>query len=85
MHELHPPQEGVSHLLAKIDSVNSIDLSTELMKLPEVDEEEVDNMILTKKERGLKIRIWNNLNKEWLTEQNERKRKKKEQAKKIKS
>ena len=55
------------------------------MKVPEIDEEEINNMILSEKERNLKTRIWNNLNKEWLTEQNEKKRKKKEQAKKVKS
>ena len=55
-----------------------------MMKLPEIDEEEIDKMILDKNERDFKSRLWNNLNREWITEQNEKKRKKKEHAKKIK-
>lgn len=42
-------------------------------------------MILNKEEREFKTRVWNNLNREWLTEQKKRKREKKEQAKRIKS
>lgn len=41
-------------------------------------------MILNKEEREFKTRVWNNLNREWLTEQKKRKREKKEQAKRIK-
>ena len=55
-----------------------------MMNLPEIDEEEIDKMILKKDEREFKSRVWNNLNREWLTLQNEKKREKKEAAKRIK-
>ena len=52
---------------------NNGDLTTEMMKLPEIDEEEIEKfMILDKQEREFKARVWNNLNREWLTEQNEK-------------
>ena len=34
-------------------------------------------MILTEQERSFKDRVWKNLNKQWITEQNEKKRLKK--------
>ena len=52
--------------------------------LPEIDEVEIDKMILDKKERDFKARLWQNLNIEWLKTQNKRKRDLKAQAKKIK-
>ena len=42
-------------------------------------------MILKPEERDFKTRVWNNLNKEWLEDQQERKRKKKEMKKKQKT
>ena len=52
--------------------------------LPEIDEAEIDKMILDKKERDFKARLWQNLNIEWLKTQNKKKRDLKAQAKKIK-
>lgn len=42
-------------------------------------------MLLKPEERDFKTRVWQNLNKDWLEEQTERKRKKKELIKKQKS
>lgn len=41
-------------------------------------------MILKPEERDFKKRVWQNLNKDWLEDQQERKRKKKELSKKAK-
>ena len=45
-----------------------------MMELPEIDEEEIDKMILEKKERDFKDIVWQNLNHEWLKTQKKKKR-----------
>ena len=57
----------------------------DLDTISDVDESEIDKMILKPEERDFKTRVWNNLNKEWLEDQQERKRKKKEMKKKQKT
>jgi transcription factor IIIB subunit 2 len=52
--------------------------------LSDVDDAEIDQLILTEEERKLKTLLWNNLNKEWIQEQQKKKREKKER-KKLKS
>ena len=42
--------------------------------LSDVDDAEIDQLILTEEERKLKTILWNNLNKEWILEQQEKKR-----------
>ena len=37
-------------------------------KLPAVDEEEIEKMILKEDEKALKTRLWNTLNQDWLTD-----------------
>ena len=37
-------------------------------KLPVVDEEEIEKMILKDDEKALKTRLWNTLNQDWLTD-----------------
>ena len=37
-------------------------------KLPAVDEEEIEKMILKDDEKALKTRLWNTLNQDWLTD-----------------
>lgn len=49
--------------------------------LSDVDDAEIDQLILTEEERKLKTILWNNLNKEWILEQQEKKRQKKEKKK----
>jgi len=46
--------------------------------LIEVDDSVIDKMILNEQERKLKTRLWNNLHKDWIVEQKEKKRKQKE-------
>ena len=41
-----------------------VDLST----LSDIDEAEVEKLLLEPKERELKTRLWNNLNKDWIIE-----------------
>ena len=49
-----------------------------------VDEEEIDDMIITsKEERDFKDRMWKRLNKDWIIKQNIRKRNQKAYAKQI--
>ena len=47
----------------------------------DADSPEINQLILTADERKLKTIIWNNLNKDWIKEQHEKKRKKKEERK----
>lgn len=54
----------------------------EIDNISDVDEEEIEKMILKPEERDFKTRVWNNLNKDWIKDQKERKRKKKEIQKK---
>ncbi|CDW72004.1 transcription factor iiib 90 kda subunit [Stylonychia lemnae] len=49
--------------------------------LSDVDDAEIDQLILTEEERKLKTILWNNLNKDWIQEQYEKKRLKKEKRK----
>lgn len=45
--------------------------------LPAISDADIDKMILTDQERLFKARIWNNLNKQWLVDQKQKKRNKK--------
>ena len=45
--------------------------------LPSIKEGEIEKMILNEQERSFKDRVWKNLNKQWITDQNDRKRLKK--------
>ncbi len=62
----------LAHLKTDIDGVIS---------LSDVDDAEIDDMILSESEQRLKKVIWNNLNADWLKDQKEKKRIRKEQAK----
>ena len=42
--------------------------------LPAINEEEIKKMILSEEEKNFKDRVWKNLNKQWIAEQNEKKR-----------
>ena len=77
------PDPSIANILAPYDQSNQ-DLSIQMHALPEIDEAEIDKMILDKKERDFKARLWQNLNIEWLKTQNKKKRDLKAQAKKIK-
>jgi hypothetical protein len=46
--------------------------------ISDIDDDEVEKMLLKPDERDFKTRVWNNLNKDWIIEQKERKRKKKQ-------
>ncbi len=52
-----------------------------VISLSDVDDQEIDEMILSESEQRLKKVIWNNLNSDWLKEQRDKKRLRKEQAK----
>jgi Brf1-like TBP-binding domain len=48
-----------------------------IISLSDVDDEEIDAMILTDDERRLKKVIWNNLNRDWIKEQKQKRLQKK--------
>ena len=52
-----------------------------IISLSDVDDEEIDAMILTEDERRLKKVIWNNLNRDWVREQKQKRLQKKLLAK----
>jgi len=52
-----------------------------IISLSDVDDEEIDSMILNEDERRLKKVIWNNLNREWVKEQKQKRLQKKLLAK----
>lgn len=56
-------------------------LAVDMNTLSDIDDSEIEKMILSKEEREFKTRVWNHLNKDWISEQKVKKRKKKEMAK----
>ena len=56
-------------------------IEDQLEMLSDEDDPEINQMILTEDEKKLKTLLWNNLNKEWIKDQKEKKRLKKEQRK----
>lgn len=46
--------------------------------ISDIDDDEVEKMLLKPDERDFKTRVWNNLNKDWIIEQKEKKRQKKQ-------
>ena len=65
--------------IAKIESkeTNLIDYDS----LPKIKDSDIDKMLLNSQERDFKARVWTNLNKQWLVEQKEKKRIKKQEIK----
>ena len=47
--------------------------------MPVVKDEDIKKMILSAEERNFKERVWINLNKQWIVEQNSKKRQKKDE------
>ena len=61
-------------LIEQFQAPCNVDIDT----ISDIDDDEVEKMLLKPDERDFKTRFWNNLNKDWIIEQKERKRKKKQ-------
>ncbi len=61
-------------LIEQFQAPCNVDIDT----ISDIDDDEVEKMLLKPDERDFKTRVWNNLNKDWIIEQKERKRKKKQ-------
>lgn len=68
--------------LMKRESIVSLKKDADgIISLSDVDDDHIEQMILTEEESRLKKVIWNNLNKDWIREQKKRKRENKEKRK----
>lgn len=70
MQDMKNLRSGLQNLSEEKEEISDID-----------DDEEINQLILTEEERKLKTILWNNLNKDWIKEQQEKKRLKKEKKK----
>lgn len=77
---LFQKQNGVPSLMINFSQLEE-SKDNQVMINEDDDDEEINQLILTPEEKKLKTIIWNNLNREWIKEHKEKKRKQKEERK----